>query len=321
MRSDAFDAHDVDAAAIRGGRPRIELQPHVSSRGSAGAAAGASSGASQEAAGGEVGGSVDAALADDGATAGATAAPITTEERESREPRPRGSTSGRIPRRRRRPPFDRGPRPLLRGVLHERSTWGFLGSGIALIVVTAVKHGVGIATWMSALYVVCLIGSMAVSAAYHLVPWRSEGAVRMWRRADHAMIAVFIAGTYGPVSVMALPPERAALLLGLCWAGTLFAVLLNVVWVNHPRWLGVGVYLLLGWLVIWEIPDLWNGLGPAITILLGVGGFIYTLGALVYALKWPNPSRRFFGFHEVFHAATIVAATLHHIAIWLAVAV
>nr|WP_048743462.1 hemolysin III family protein [Corynebacterium hansenii] len=207
----------------------------------------------------------------------------------------------------------------MRGVLHERSTWGFLGSGIALIVVTATAHGMGIATWMSALYVVCLIGSMAVSALYHLGPWRSESAVLMWRRADHAMIAVFIAGTYGPVSVMALPPERAALLLGLCWAGTLFAVLLNVVWVNHPRWMGVGVYLLLGWLVIWEIPDLWNGLGPAVTILLGVGGFIYTLGALVYALKWPNPSRRFFGFHEVFHAATIVAATLHHIAIWLAV--
>ncbi|WP_374703518.1 PAQR family membrane homeostasis protein TrhA [Corynebacterium xerosis] len=225
-----------------------------------------------------------------------------------------------MPRPRRRPRFDRGPRPLLRGVLHERSTWGFLGSGIALIVVTAVEHGVGIATWMSALYVVCLIGSMGVSALYHLGPWRSESAVLMWRRADHAMIAVFIAGTYGPVSVMALPPERAILLLSLCWAGALFAVLLNVVWVNHPRWLGVSVYLLLGWLVIWEIPNLWTGLGPAVTILLGVGGFIYTFGALVYALKWPNPSKRFFGFHEVFHAATIIAATLHHIAIWLAVA-
>lgn len=269
MRTDASDARNVDPAARPGGRPRIELQPHVPTGGSS-------------------------VASDHGAE----------------------QVSGR----RRRPPFDRGPRPLMRGVLHERSTWGFLGSGIALIVVTAVKHGVGIATWISALYVVCLIGSMAVSAAYHLVPWRSEAAVRMWRRADHAMIAVFIAGTYGPVSVMALPPARAALLLGLCWAGALFAVLLNVVWVNHPRWLGVSVYLLLGWLVIWEAPNLWSGLGPTITILLAVGGFIYTLGALVYALKWPNPSSRFFGFHEVFHAATIIAATLHHIAIWLTVA-
>lgn len=218
-----------------------------------------------------------------------------------------------------RVPVDRGPRPLLRGVLHERSSWGFMGSGTALIAVTAVEHGAAAVTWMSALYVVCLIGSMAVSAIYHLVPWHTEGAIRQWRRADHAMIAVFIAGTYGPVAVTALPPGRAALLLGLCWAGALFAVALNVVWPEHPRWLSVTVYLLLGWLVVWEAPALWTGVGPAVTILLAVGGLVYSLGGLVYAMKWPNPSRRFFGFHEVFHAATIIAATLHHIAIWLAV--
>lgn len=313
MRSEASE--DSDATAMPDDRSRIHLRQHMSF----GAAPGPFSAGTAAADGtADTSGADDAgAPSDVDITAGATAAPLTNEERRAR---PGASTSGKIPRPRRRPRFDRGPRPLLRGVLHERSTWGFLGSGIALIVVAAVDHGASLITWMSALYVLCLIGSMGVSALYHLGPWRSESAVMMWRRADHAMIAVFIAGTYGPVSVMALPPERAGLLLALCWAGALFAVLLNVVWVNHPRWLGVSVYLLLGWLVIWEIPNLWTGLGPAVTILLGVGGFIYTFGALVYALKWPNPSKRFFGFHEVFHAATIIAATLHHIAIWLAVA-
>ena len=175
-------------------RSRIDLRQHVPSGAvSAGTAA----------ADGTAGTDDAGAPSDVDVTAGATAAPLTNEERRAR---PGASTSGKIPRPRRRPRFDRGPRPLLRGVLHERSTWGFLGSGIALIVVTAVDHGASLITWMSALYVLCLIGSMGVSALYHLGPWRSESAVLMWRRADHAMIAVFIAGTYGPVSVMALPP-------------------------------------------------------------------------------------------------------------------
>ncbi|WP_342319274.1 PAQR family membrane homeostasis protein TrhA [Corynebacterium mayonis] len=219
-----------------------------------------------------------------------------------------------------RPRFDRGPRPLLRGILHERSVWAFIGSSIPLVVVTARIHATGVVTWMTTLYALCLIGSMSVSALYHLGAWRTESAVLKWRRADHAMIAVFIAGTYGPVAVVALQPDRAILLLSLCWTGALLAVLLNLCWVNHPRWMGVSVYLILGWLVIWEVPSLWTGLGPAVTLLLGAGGLVYTFGALVYALKWPNPSLRFFGFHEVFHATTIVAAALHHIAIWMSVA-
>ena len=228
-------------------------------------------------------------------------------ERSTLDPKPR-------PR-----PFDRGPRPLLRGTLHARAAWVFAGSGLALTAVTAKIHGGAWLTWLTALYVLCLVGSMAVSALYHRGRWRSEKAVRDWRRADHAMIAVFIAGTYGPVCAVALPGRSAVIILALCWTGALAAVLLNLFWVSHPRWMGVAVYLFLGWLVIWEIPELWNGAGPAVTLLLAVGGLAYTLGAVVYGMKWPNPSQRWFGFHEVFHAATIVAALLHHIAIWLAV--
>lgn len=216
-------------------------------------------------------------------------------------------------------PVDRGERPLLRGTLHARAAWVFAGSGTSLTVVSAVRHGVGAATWLTALYVLCLVGAMAVSSLYHRGRWRSMAAVRAWRRADHAMIALFIAGTYGPVSVVALGSRDAALILALCWGGALLAVAMNMFWINHPRWLAVAVYLFLGWLVIWKAPELWAGAGAGVTILLAVGGVIYSLGAVVYGLKWPNPSARWFGFHEVFHAATIVAAIVHHVAIWMAV--
>lgn len=219
----------------------------------------------------------------------------------------------------RRRPVDRGERPLLRGTLHSRAAWMFAGSGTALTVVAAVHHGFGVITALTLLYVLCLVGAMAVSALYHRGRWRSAAAVRAWRRADHAMIAVFIAGTYGPVSVVALQSRDAAIILALCWAGALLAVALNLFWIGHPRWLAVAVYLFLGWLVLWKAPALWTGAGATVTVLLALGGVVYSAGAVVYGLKRPNPSLRWFGFHEVFHAATIVAAVLHHVAIWLAV--
>src|SRR5699024_5656126 len=116
-------------------------------------------------------------------------------------------------------PVDRGERPLLRGTLHARAAWVLAGSGTSLAVASAFRHGVGAATWLTALYVLGLVGAMAVSALHHRGRWRSMAAVRAWRRADHAMIALFIAGTYGPVSVVALGSRDAALILALCWGG------------------------------------------------------------------------------------------------------
>lgn len=239
----------------------------------------------------------------------------------TRTPRPDAPPARRHRTPRTRPrPVDRGPRPLLRGTLHARAAWTFAGSGAALTAVAAVRHGVGAVTWLTALYVVCLVGSMAVSALYHRGRWRTAATVRRWRRADHAMIAVFIAGTYGPVVAAALAPPDAAVILAVCWVLAVAAVALNMFWIGHPRWLDVVVYLSLGWLIVWEAPALWSGAGPAVTLLIAVGGVVYSLGAVVYGLRRPNPSERWFGFHEVFHAATIVAAVLHHVAIWLAVA-
>lgn len=232
---------------------------------------------------------------------------------------PQKPTSGKVPRRLRLP-VDRGERPVTRGLLHSRASWAFSGSGIALIVVAAVNFGVGFRMWMTVLYVLCLVGAMSVSALYHRGKWRTNEAVQWWRRADHSMIAIFIAGTYGPICATALPGATVAWLLGATWIGTACAVVLNMVWIEHPRWLDAVVYLALGWLVVWYIPELWRGAGAAVVILVAVGGVIYSLGAAVYALQWPNPSKRWFGFHEVFHAATIAAAIVHHVAIWLLIA-
>ena len=225
--------------------------------------------------------------------------------------------------------FDRGPRPVLRGRLHTAAAWYFSGTSTALTVVAIVLQGFGLLSFVTGLYSVCLVGMLATSSLYHRAPWRSETTVQGWRRADHVMIAVFIAGSYGPVTVGAFGSEwfhnagwgysGGLWILVLSWAAAAAAAALNIVWINHPRILSSAVYMLLGWLAIVAPLGYLEGIGVAASILMVLGGFVYTLGAIVYAFKWPNPSDRWFGFHEVFHATTIVAAALHHIAIWLVV--
>ncbi|MDK8511561.1 hemolysin III family protein [Corynebacterium bovis] len=213
---------------------------------------------------------------------------------------------------------DRGPRPILRGRLHENAAWYFAGTGTALAVTAAVLHGMSLLTGVTVLYVLCLIGMLTVSALYHRAPWPTAGAVAAWRRADHSMIAVFIAGTYGPIAVNAFDSVRDGLwILPVCWMAAAVAVIVNIAWIGHPRWLDVVIYLIIGWLAVLKIGDFATGTPLTAGILIVVGGLIYTAGAVVYGLQRPTFSERWFGFHELFHAATIVAAALHHVAIWL----
>ena len=212
---------------------------------------------------------------------------------------------------------NRGERPILRGRLHANAAWYFGGTGTALICASAVTSGASLLTLATIVYVILLVGMLTVSALYHRYPWRTDAAVAAWRRADHAMIALFIAATYGPVVLAADHTTMAGWLLLACWVLAIGAVILNLVWITHPRWLGVGVYFGLGWIAVIDIGALISGLSTAVLTLILLGGLVYTAGALSYALKRPNISDRWFGFHELFHAATIVAAGLHHIAIWL----
>lgn len=213
--------------------------------------------------------------------------------------------------------YDRGQRPVTRGWFHLVAAWLSVVSGSVLVTYAFMTR-----PWLQALgvlvYALGVVGLFGVSAAYHRGPWKSLRAINWWRRADHSMIALFIAATYTPLCLIALPSQWWMLLIA--WVGALAAVGLNMGWINHPRWLDVVVYLALGWLIVPLIPQLWATVGPAVVWLLFAGGLVYSLGALMYGFKWPGRRARILGFHEVFHAATIVAAVVHLVAVWMVVA-
>ncbi|ATV80118.1 Hemolysin III-like protein [Corynebacterium pseudotuberculosis] len=172
---------------------------------------------------------------------------------------------------------DRGQRPQTRGWFHAVASLFALVSGAIL----ATFAWLMLAWWQAlgvTIYVLGTIALFGVSASYHLGRWRSINTVNRWRRADHATIAVFIAATYTPLCLVALPPSTAAWVLIVAWTGAVLGVVLALVWVDHPRWLAVSVYLVLGWLVIPVIPNLWANAGPAIVWLLAAGGVVYSPG-------------------------------------------
>ncbi|QCB29159.1 PAQR family membrane homeostasis protein TrhA [Corynebacterium endometrii] len=213
---------------------------------------------------------------------------------------------------------DRGPRPITRG-------WTHLVAALLSIISSTVLATYAWMTlpWWQALgvtvYGVGFVSLFGVSAAYHRYPWASSATVQWWRRADHATIAVFIAATYTPLCLIVLPPSTAAWMLSLAWGGAVAGVILNLVWISHPRWLDVVVYLTLGWLILPLLPTLWGSAGPTVVWLLFAGGVTYSLGALMYGFKWPGRNARIYGYHEHFHTATVAAAAVHLVAVWMVV--
>ncbi|MDX8054534.1 hemolysin III family protein [Lentzea sp. BCCO 10_0798] len=210
-----------------------------------------------------------------------------------------------------------GLRPRLRGWLH---FWSFIASvatGATLIALAAstVSARAALAT---SVYGLTVVGLFGVSALYHRVTWKSD-RVRTWmKRMDHSMIFVFIAGTYTPFALLAMNPGTGRIVLTVVWIGAILGVTLKLAWPHAPRWLGVPIYIALGWVAVFVLPELLHHAGVAALVLLLVGGALYTVGAVFYATRWPNPWPQVFGYHEFFHAATVVAAICHYIAIWLA---
>ncbi|WKD57758.1 hemeolysin-III related [Corynebacterium capitovis DSM 44611] len=213
---------------------------------------------------------------------------------------------------------DRGARPLTRGWFHVAAALGSAVAGAVLLTVSWMTL-----QWAQAasvtVYVAGLIQLFTVSAMYHRWPWRTHETVQWWRRADHATIAVFIAATYTPICVILLAPPYSWWLLAVSWSGAVMGAVLNLVWINHPRWLDVAVYVGLGWIVVFLAPVLRNQAGAAVVWLLFAGGVAYTVGAVIYGFKWPGRNARVYGYHEHFHTLTIVAAALHMIAVWVVV--
>lgn len=208
-------------------------------------------------------------------------------------------------------------KPRLRGWLHAYAAVASVVTGVTLIAVAASLRG-GRAGWSTAVYAGTVTLLFGTSALYHRLQW-SPRALIMMRRLDHSMIFVFIAGTYTPIAVLILPTSSAAAVLTVVWAGALAGVLLQSAWPHAPRWVSVPCYVAVGWVAVFVLPDLLRTGGVVTLSLVIAGGVIYTLGAVVYALKRPNPVPGVFGFHEVFHLATLLAAGCHYVAIWLAV--
>lgn len=212
----------------------------------------------------------------------------------------------------------RGPRPRLRGWVHVIAAVASLISGV-VITTFAGLHLELLEAFGVAVYAVGLTALFAVSGAYHRGPWRSATTVQWWRRADHAMICVFIACTYTPLCLIVLEPPVSVIMLTVIWVAALAGVGLAMVWIEHPRWVDVVVYLGLGWAIIPLLPQLVADAGWPVVILLAAGGVIYSLGAVIYGLKWPGRNARWYGYHEHFHTATVIAAILHLVAMWMVV--
>lgn len=196
-------------------------------------------------------------------------------------------------------------KPTWRGWIHAATFPIAIIAGVVLVVVA---QG-GAAKWAAAVFMASSMLLFGNSALYHRFDWSPK--VRMTlKRIDHANILLLIAGTYTPLAVLALPPGKGALLLVFVWTGALIGILFRVFWINAPRWLYVALYLLLGWAAVMYLADLFVA-NATMMVLVIVGGLLYTGGAVVYALKKPNPWPGHFGFHEIFHVCTVLAFLCH----------
>ncbi|MGC3952980.1 MAG: hemolysin III family protein [Propionicimonas sp.] len=205
------------------------------------------------------------------------------------------------------------PKPTMRGWLHAGMTPVVLVAGVLLLVFAPAGARLGVAVWMAGALI--LFGT---SAVYHRGRWTP--LVQSWlQRADHSNIFIFIAATYTPLAILLLEGSQRTLLLSLVWGIAGAGVLLTLLWPGRPRWLDVALYVPMGWVALGWLGAFWASGGPAVVLLLLIGGVIYTFGAAVYALKRPNPSPQVFGYHEIFHACTLAAAACHYASIAVAI--
>ena len=205
--------------------------------------------------------------------------------------------------------------PLLRGWLHLGTAPVALIAGSVLVILAPTLQ----ARFTIAIFTLSAVALFSISATYHTVNW-TPGVKRALRRIDHANIFLIIAGTYTPLTVIWLDTNTAQVLLGLVWGGSMLGLLFRVFWLTAPRWLYVPIYIALGWAALLYLPDFYQAAGGLIVSLILAGGVLYSVGAIIYALKRPNFSKKYFGFHELFHSFTIAAFICHYLAIAITVA-
>ncbi|MCL6738838.1 hemolysin III family protein [Streptomyces neyagawaensis] len=203
-------------------------------------------------------------------------------------------------------------KPKLRGWLHLGMFPAVLVAGLVLTALADSTRG-RIACGIYVLTACLLFG---VSALYHRGNWspRMDGILR---RLDHANIFLIIAGTYTPLTMLLLPETKGQWLLWGIWGAALAGIVFRVFWVGAPRWLYTPCYIAMGWAAVFFLPDFMRTGGIAVLVLVVVGGLLYSAGGVIYGIKKPNPSPRWFGFHEVFHSLTLAAFVVHYVGISL----
>jgi hemolysin III len=205
-------------------------------------------------------------------------------------------------------------RPILRGWLHLVGALLVCASAPLLLRgVDAAGHQVG-----AVVYLLGLVGMLGTSAIYHVPRW-SPPLKRVLRRADHSAIFLAVAGTYTPIVIATLDRPWSAVVLAVIWTGAAIGIIVRNVFHDVEPWVQAVPYIVLGWIGVLGLPVLW-GFSPFVTLLVAGGGIAYSLGAVVFARRWPDPWPQTFGFHEVFHALTILAVALHWAAVRLALA-
>lgn len=199
-------------------------------------------------------------------------------------------------------------RPLLRGVLHQVAVVVSLPAFVVLITLSS-STGARVA---SAIYAAGIVSMLGVSAVYHSGRL-SDRATRIFKRIDHSTILLAVTGSYTAVAVGALDGRSRLTLLVFVWTAAVVGMIIRMRWLHGPRVVTASVYLVVGWSALIEIAALVRSLDAADTALLVTGGLLYTVGAVVYSTKWPNPFPRVLGFHEVFHALVVGAVVVHYV--------
>lgn len=206
------------------------------------------------------------------------------------------------------------PRPMMRGVLHLCvAVAAPFGMVLLLLLADRPRHYVG-----AAIFATSLLLLYASSANYHVAPW-PQRLKRVWKRVDHSMIFVLIAGTYTPFFLVVLSNAWGISMLSVIWSLAGAGALLKIIWPDAPRWLGVSLYIALGWFVVIPATQVVGSLAPAAMLLMFIGGMAYTAGGIIYARRRPDPWPRVFGYHEVFHALVIAGSAIHFavVAVWI----
>jgi hemolysin III len=198
-------------------------------------------------------------------------------------------------------------KPLLRGWLHEIAFFASIPAGVALVVLSA-----GAAGHVAAIvFAVSLSGLYGTSALYHRGRW-TPPVERILQRLDHSMIYVLIAGSYTPITLLALKPAWGVTLLSLAWTGAIIGITLTALRLEKLRRLGGVMYITLGWLIVIALPQMVHSLDVDQLVLLATGGLLYTVGAAMLATRWPDPNPRVFGYHEMWHAMVVSAGICHY---------